>query len=62
MKNNEELAKKIYELSSDKEADGMFSERTNIYDFVSKAKDVSKPLVTQHMIDKSLQSNRKGGN
>ena len=62
MKNNEELAKKIYELSSDKEADGMFSERTNIDDFVSKAKDVSKPLVTQHMIDKSLQSNRKGGN
>ena len=62
MKNNEELAKKIYELSSDKEADGMFSERTNIDDFVSKAKDSSKPLVTQHMIDKSLQSNRKGGN
>lgn len=62
MKNNEELAKKIYELSSDKEAQGMFSERTNIDDFVSKAKDVSKPMVTQHMIDKSLQSKRKGGN
>lgn len=62
MKNNETLAKKIYELSSDKEANGMFSERTNIDDFVDKAKSASKPMVTQHMIDKSLQSNRKGGN
>lgn len=62
MKNNEELAKKIYELSSDKQANGMFSERTNIDDFVNKAKDVSKPMVTQGMIDRSLQSNRKGGN
>ena len=61
MKNNEMLAKKIYELSSDRKVDNMFSERTNIDDFVNEAKTVSKPMITGNMIDKSLQSNRKGG-
>ena len=40
--------------------DDMFSERTNIDDFVNEAKTVSKPMITQHMIDKSLQTNRRG--
>lgn len=61
MKNNEMLAKKIYELSSDRKVDNMFSERTNIDDFVNEAKNTSKPMITGNMIDKSLQSNRKGG-
>ena len=61
MKNNEMLAKKIYELSSDRKVNNMFSERTNIDDFVNEAKTVSKPMITGNMIDKSLQSNRKGG-
>ena len=61
MKNNEMLAKKIYEISSDRKVDNMFSERTNIDDFVNEAKTVSKPMITGNMIDKSLQSNRKGG-
>ena len=60
MKNNEMLAKKIYEISSDRKVDDMFSERTNIDDFVNEAKTVSKPMITQHMIDKSLQTNRRG--
>ena len=61
MKNNEMLAKKIYEISSDRKVNNMFSERTNIDDFVNEAKTVSKPMITGNMIDKSLQSNRKGG-
>ena len=61
MKNNEMLAKKIYEISSDRKVGNMFSERTNIDDFVNEAKTVSKPMITGNMIDKSLQSNRKGG-
>lgn len=61
MKNNEMLAKKIYEISSDRKVDNMFSERTNIDDFVNEAKTASKPMITGNMIDKSLQSNRKGG-
>ena len=61
MKNNEMLAKKIYEISSDRKVDNMFSEGTNIDDFVNEAKTVSKPMITGNMIDKSLQSNRKGG-
>ena len=61
MKNNEMLAKKIYEISSDRKVDNMFSERTNIDDFVNEAKTVSKPMITGNMIDKSLHSNRKGG-
>ena len=60
MKNNEKLAKKIYELSSDNEANDMFSERTNIDDFVDVAKNASKPMITKTMIEKATKSNRKG--
>lgn len=60
MKNNEALAKKIYEISSDRKVDDMFSERTNIDDFVEEAKNTSKPMITEHMIEKSLKSNRRG--
>lgn len=60
MKNNDKLAKKIYELSSDAEANEMFSERTNIDDFVNDAKSTSKPIITKGMIDKAMKSNRKG--
>lgn len=60
MKNNEALAKKIYEISSDRKVDDMFSERTNIDDFVEEAKNISKPMITEHMIEKSLKSNRRG--
>ena len=58
MKNNENLAKKVYmNLSSDCEANEMFSERTNIDDFVESAKTTSKPMITKHMIDKAIKAN-----
>ena len=60
MKDNDKLAEKIYELSSDSEANGMFSERTNIDDFVDNAKNTSKPMITKGMIEKAMKSNRKG--
>lgn len=60
MKNNEKLAKKIYELSSENNGNDMFSERTNIDDFVNSAKVDSKPMITKNMIEKSMKSNRKG--
>jgi hypothetical protein len=60
MKNNDKLAEKIYELSSDAQANGMFSERTNIDDFVDEAKNTSKPMITKGMIEKAMKSNRKG--
>ena len=60
MKNNDKLAEKIYELSSDTQANGMFSERTNIDDFVDEAKHTSKPMITKGMIEKAMKSNRKG--
>ena len=60
MKNNERLAKKIYELSSENNGKDMFSERTNIDDFVNSAKIDSKPMITKNMIEKSMKSNRKG--
>ena len=60
MKNNDKLAKKIYELSSEKDGKEMFSERTNIDDFVDAAKNDSKPMITKSMIEKAMKSNRKG--
>lgn len=60
MKDNDKLAKKIYELSSDSKANDMFSERTNIDDFVNEAKNVSKPMITKGMIDKAMESNKNG--
>ena len=60
MKDNDKLAEKIYELSSDSNANDMFSERTNIDDFVVGAKNVSKPMITKGMIEKAMKSNRKG--
>ena len=62
MKNNDKLAEKIYEISSENEANGMFSERTNIDDFVDLAKDASKPMLTKEIIEKGKKSIRKGGN
>ena len=59
MKNNDMLAKKIYELGSDREVNDMFSERTNIDDFVNEAITVTKPMITEAMINKSLKNNRR---
>lgn len=60
MKNNEQLAKKIYELSSEYDANDMFSERTNIDDFVESAKTTSKPMITKNMINKAIEANKNG--
>ena len=60
MKDNEKLAKKIYELSSDTEANEMFSERTNIDDFINEAKKTSKPMITKAMIKKAIENNKNG--
>ena len=60
MKNNDRLAKKIYELSSEQDGKEMFSERTNIDDFVEAAKSDSKPMITKSMINKAMKTNRKG--
>lgn len=64
MKNNELLTKKIYEMSSDRYAEDMFSERTNIDDFVEEATIVSKPMITKNIIKESIRNKniRKGGN
>ena len=62
MKNNEKLAEKIYEISSETDANGMFSERTNIDDFVDAATNASKPMLTKDLIEKGIKSKRKGGN
>lgn len=59
MKNNDMLAKKIYELGSDREVENMFNERTNIDEFVEEAKVVTKPMITEAMINKSLQNRRR---
>ena len=60
MKNNDKLAEKIYELSSDSKANDMFSERTNIDDFVNEAKQTSKPMITKAMIEKAIENNKNG--
>lgn len=57
---NELLAKKIYELSSDKDDEGMFNHRTGINDFVDKAGETTKPFMTESMIDTMLQSSKRG--
>lgn len=62
MRNNDKLAEKIYELSSDNKVNGMFSERTGIDDFVNAATNVSKPMLTKDLIEKGKKSKRKGGN
>ena len=59
MKDNDALAKKIYELTSEKDSEDMFSERTNIDDFVNAAIDESKPMFTKRLIEKAMKSNRK---
>ena len=61
MKDNELLAAKIYEISSDESSKGMFSERTNIDDFVSEAKNASKPMISKEIIENGAKSIRKGG-
>ena len=61
MKNNERFARKVYEISSDRKGDGMFSERTEIDDFVNEASMVTKPMLTENMIDEGLEIKR-GGN
>jgi len=61
MKDNELLAAKIYEISSDESSKGMFSERTNIDDFVNEAKSASKPMISKEIIENGAKSIRKGG-
>ena len=61
MKDNELLAAKIYEISSDESSKGMFSERTNIDDFVNEAKNASKPMISKEIIENGAKSIRKGG-
>jgi hypothetical protein len=61
MKNNEKLAKKIYELSSDGEANNAFSERTNIDDFIEFAIDDSKPMFTKNIINNKIKNNNRKG-
>ena len=59
MKNNETLAKRIYEVGSDNNVGDLFSERTNIDDFVNEISKSTKPMMTEDMIDKSMKNNRK---
>ena len=59
MKNNETLAKRVYEVGSDNNVGDLFSERTNIDDFVNEISKSTKPMMTEDMIDKSMKNNRK---
>ena len=60
MKNNETLAKRVYEVGSDNNVGDLFSERTNIDDFVDFATDDSKPMFTKKIINNKMKTNRKG--
>lgn len=60
MKNNDELSKKIYELSSDKEADDMFSPRTGIDEFVDMASESTKPIMTENMLNSAIKNKKRG--
>lgn len=62
MKNNESFAKRVYEMGSDVKVGNLFSERTNIDDFVEEITKSTKPMITEELIDKALQNNRKVGN
>ena len=59
MKNNDELANKVYELTSERDGNNMFSERTNIDDFVDAALDESKPMFDATLLEKSMKTERK---
>ena len=59
MKNNEKLAKRVYEVGSDNNVGDLFSERTNIDDFVNEISKSTKPMMTEDMIEKSMKNNRK---
>jgi hypothetical protein len=59
MKNNETLAKRVYEVGSDNNVGDLFSERTNIDDFVNEISKSTKPMMTEDMIEKSMKNNRK---
>ena len=59
MKNNETLAKRVYEVGSDNNVGDLFSERTSIEDFAEEISKSTKPMLTENMIDKSIKNNRK---
>lgn len=59
MKNNETLAKRVYEVGSDNNVGDLFSERTSIEDFADEISKSSKPMLTEKMIDKSMKNSRK---
>ena len=61
MKNNELLAKRVYEEGSDKKVGQTFSERTNIDDFINEVKESTKPMITEELIKEGLENKRKGG-
>ena len=61
MKNNEEFAKRVYEVGSDNNVGDLFSERTNIDDFANEISKSTKPMITEDLIDRALQNNRKVG-
>lgn len=60
MKNNDELSKKIYELSSDKEAEEMFSPRTGLDEFVEMASESTKPFMTENMLKTAIKNKKRG--
>lgn len=60
MKNSDELSKKIYELSSDKDAEDMFSPRTGLDEFVDLAMETTKPFMTENMLETAIKNKKRG--
>lgn len=57
---NQDFARRVYEVGADKDSEEMFSMRTRVDEFVNKAKESTKPLVNNGMLDTLLKSNKRG--
>lgn len=57
---NDELSKKIFELSADKDAGDMFSPRTGLDEFVDMASETTKPFMTETMLDEAMKNKKRG--
>lgn len=60
MVENQDFARRIYEVGADKDSDDMFSMRTRVDEFVNKAKESTKPLVNNDVLNTILKSNKRG--
>ena len=60
MMTNDELSKKIFELSADKDAGDMFSPRVGLDEFVDMASETTKPFMTETMLEEAIKNKKRG--